>query len=121
MMTFFHRHPSVHFCGTTSDHKLPVVPHDLLHNQHHQYTLPSSNQFHQQNFQKSERDHLGGIDGEGLLESEGRNNHLRKRQAPDFTKNTCPMELVVAYSFVEVYGREGIADVVQYVVSCIVM
>ena len=109
----------MHFCGTTSDHhQLPVVQQDPLHNWH-QYT-PSSDQFvqfRQQNFQKSDLDHLGGIDGEGLVEREheGWNGHILKRQVPDFTKNTCPMELVVAHSFVQVYGM---GDVVRYLVSC---
>lgn len=51
------------------------------------------------------------------VEERGREAGRLRRQASTLGIDSCPMELVATYSFVELYGREGIGDVVQYLVS----
>lgn len=120
-----YRHPSEHFCGTTAaHHQLPVNKQDLHGLQHDPFLAPSSNQivqFHEQKFQKSKYNHRSGVSDESLAWNEREKDRLKKRQASTVVKDSCPMELVATHSFVQTYGREGIGDVVQYLVSQDVM
>lgn len=110
-----YRRPSEHFCGSQAATHQPLVQDHHHHQQLHVPSLKQELHSATHHYQK----HSGGADADELgSKLNGEKKDRLKRQTSTAIKDSCPMELVATHRFVEVYGREGVADVIQFMVSC---
>ena len=118
MMSYLHisvrRDPSLHFCGV-STHRSPLT-HDLP--PRGQWGKPSLISSPHTLHRLEKHGQPSGVQG-GVQRTKEKGR--LKRQAPSTVPDSCPMELVATHSFVRVYGKERVGDVVQFLVSRSIM
>ena len=111
------RDPSLHFCGVTT-HRSPLTHNLPPHGQWGKPFLTSSPHTLPHHHPLEKHGQPGRV--QGRVQRTKEKGRL-KRQASSTVRDSCPMELVATHSFVRVYGREGVSDVIQFLVSQSIM